>query len=300
MNFSLRQLRAFLMVAELQNFTRAAERIHLSQAALSLMIREFEEQIGFKVFDRSTRTVSINAAGLKIYPVVQKTVMDLEDAIREAENISKYKDNLVRVAATSIVSTNILPKVIAALKQSHPLIEIELRDVDRASIPSLVDQGAVDVGLGLNYSHQAHFQKVKIGTCGLLLAGKSTGELHLPAITRDIGFMHGKSIYALPADNTIQITIDAFLTTQGIESPIKTRFFNINTILAMIEANGGFAWLPSFTKEACQRYGLSTCLLTDHAHELEFGAILSNQSPMRESVASFLEAFRRSMDVHLK
>jgi DNA-binding transcriptional LysR family regulator len=300
MNFSLRQLRAFLMVAELQNFTRAAERIHLSQAALSLMIREFEDQIGFKVFDRSTRMVSINAAGLKIYPVVQKTVMDLEDAIREAANISKHKDNLVRVAATSIVSTNILPKVIAALKQSHPLIEIELRDVDRASIQSLVDQGAVDVGLGLNYSHHAHFQKVKIGTCGLLLAGPSTGEFALPASTRDIGFMQGKSIYALPADNTIQITIDAFLATQGIESPIKNRFSNINTILAMIEANGGFAWLPSFTQEACQRYGLNTCLLIDHAHELEFGAILSNQSPMRASVASFLKEFRRSMDAHLK
>lgn len=120
MNFSLRQLRAFLMVADLNSFTRAAEKIHLSQAALSLMIREFEDQIGFKVFDRSTRMVSLNAAGQKIYPTIHKSVMDLEDSIRAAANISKFKDNLVRVAATSVVSTNILPKVIAQLKRSHP------------------------------------------------------------------------------------------------------------------------------------------------------------------------------------
>lgn len=300
MNFSLRQLRAFLMVADLNSFTRAAEKIHLSQAALSLMIREFEDQIGFKVFDRSTRMVSLNAAGQKIYPTIHKSVMDLEDSIRAAANISKFKDNLVRVAATSVVSTNILPKVIAQLKRSHPLIEIELRDVDRASIHQLVEAGEVDVGLGLSGHGAQHLKKTRIGTCGLLMVGQQDAQQDLPEVTEDLQLMQGKSIYALPADNHLQVLVDAYLMDQGVEVLIKNRFSNINTILAMIEANGGFAILPSFTREACQRFGLQICSLPKEKHEFAFEAMMQNQNSSRNSVQQFIEVFSSYMELHLQ
>lgn len=224
MNFSLRQLRAFLMVADLNSFTRAAEKIHLSQAALSLMIREFEDQIGFKVFDRSTRMVSLNAAGQKIYPTIHKSVMDLEDSIRAAANISKFKDNLVRVAATSVVSTNILPKVIAQLKRSHPLIEIELRDVDRASIHQLVEAGEVDVGLGLSGHSAQHLKKTRIGTCGLLMVGQQDAQQDLPETTEDLQLMQGKAIYAHPLTTICRCWWMRILWTKAWKRLSKTAF----------------------------------------------------------------------------
>jgi DNA-binding transcriptional LysR family regulator len=63
MNLSMRQMRAFLHVARIGNFTRAAERAHMTQAGLSTLVREMERQLGARLFDRTTRMVSLTTAG---------------------------------------------------------------------------------------------------------------------------------------------------------------------------------------------------------------------------------------------
>ena len=63
MNLSTRQMRAFLQVARIDNFTRAAEQAHITQAGLSILIREMEKQLGCRLFDRTTRMVSLTPAG---------------------------------------------------------------------------------------------------------------------------------------------------------------------------------------------------------------------------------------------
>ena len=63
MNVTLRQIQAFLAVADLGNFTRAAARINMAQPALSLTIRELEAELGIRLFDRTTRRVELTAAG---------------------------------------------------------------------------------------------------------------------------------------------------------------------------------------------------------------------------------------------
>lgn len=160
----------------------------------------------------------------KIYPTIHKSVMDLEDSIRAAANISKFKDNLVRVAATSVVSTNILPKVIAQLKRSHPLIEIELRDVDRASIHQLVEAGEVDVGLGLSGHGAQHLKKMRIGTCGLLMVGQQDAQQDLPETTEDLQLMQGKAIYAHPLTTICRCWWMRILWTKAWKRLSKTAF----------------------------------------------------------------------------
>lgn len=83
MNLSTRQLRAFLQVARVGNFTRAAEQAHITQAGLSILIREMERQLGCRLFDRTTRVVSLTPAGRRLLPVVERMVTDLDDVAAE-------------------------------------------------------------------------------------------------------------------------------------------------------------------------------------------------------------------------
>src|SRR6185312_13932496 len=81
MEFSSRQLRAFLLVAQHQNFTRAAEALFITPSGLSLLIREFENQLGFRLFDRTTRHVSLTTEGAELVASVRCGLEDLDTAM---------------------------------------------------------------------------------------------------------------------------------------------------------------------------------------------------------------------------
>jgi len=78
MNISRRQLEAFLAVARLSGFTRAAERLHLTQSAVSLLVRELESQLSVRLFDRTTRAVQLTDAGRELYPFAEKALAELQ------------------------------------------------------------------------------------------------------------------------------------------------------------------------------------------------------------------------------
>lgn len=70
MNISIKQLRAFLALAETENFTRASEMVNLSQPAFSALIAALEQEVGFRLFDRDTRKVQLNIDGLHFIKLV--------------------------------------------------------------------------------------------------------------------------------------------------------------------------------------------------------------------------------------
>ena len=78
MNLSTRQMRAFRHVARTGSFTRAAELAHMTQAGLSILVREMERQLGVRLFDRTTRVVQLTAAGRRMAPVAERVLHELD------------------------------------------------------------------------------------------------------------------------------------------------------------------------------------------------------------------------------
>ena len=87
-NLSLRQLRAFLSVAEESSMARAATRLHLTPSALSMLVRGMEDDLGFRLFDRTTRSLVLTDAGQQLLPTVRQVFESLEqgiDSVRTAQ-----------------------------------------------------------------------------------------------------------------------------------------------------------------------------------------------------------------------
>src|SRR3954468_5176405 len=82
MDFSTRQLRAFLLVAQHQSFSRAAAALFITPSGLSLIIRELESQLGFRLFDRTTRHVALTRHGKKLLPVIGRALHEIEEAAK--------------------------------------------------------------------------------------------------------------------------------------------------------------------------------------------------------------------------
>ena len=128
MNITLRQLRAFIAVARSGSFTLAAESLFITQSALSGLIKELEQSVGVRLFDRSTRRIQLSEIGRGIYPLIDKILADLDGVLDEVANLKALKKGVVRVAAPQLMACTLLPEVIAAYRAEHPQVDIRLID----------------------------------------------------------------------------------------------------------------------------------------------------------------------------
>src|SRR5579863_8617322 len=89
MEVSTKQLRAFRLVAQHRNFTRAAEALFITPSGLSVLIRELESRVGFRLFDRTTRHVELTPHGGELLAVIQRNLVELDAAIASIGNSAK-------------------------------------------------------------------------------------------------------------------------------------------------------------------------------------------------------------------
>jgi DNA-binding transcriptional LysR family regulator len=148
MNPTLRQLRAFVALARTGSFTLAAEYLHITQSALSGLIRELEQTLGARVVDRSTRKVELTDIGRDLSPLFTKMLDDLDGALADVADRTRLRKGLVRVAAPQLMSCTLLPQAIAAYRAQHPDIQLKLIDCPVEDVSSRVLSGEVDFGIG--------------------------------------------------------------------------------------------------------------------------------------------------------
>ena len=148
MNVTLRQIQAFLAVADLGNFTRAAARLNMAQPALSLTIRELEAELGLRLFDRTTRRVELTMAGADFSHAARKLMTDLDLAMRNARDLTERKRGRLVVGAPPLLAAMLLPRAIADYNRKFPGIEVRLIDTQTDRIVDKVRSGEADCGVG--------------------------------------------------------------------------------------------------------------------------------------------------------
>ncbi|MGB3835587.1 LysR family transcriptional regulator [Castellaniella sp.] len=148
MDVTLRQLRAFAALARTGSFTRAAETLHITQSALSGLIKELETQLGVRLVDRSTRRMRLSDIGREFHAVTTQVLRDLDNAVDNINNLKRLRRGVVRIAAPQLMSSTLIPEVIAGFHASHPDIDIRLLDCAVENAISQVLRGEVDIGIG--------------------------------------------------------------------------------------------------------------------------------------------------------
>ena len=120
MNVNLRQMRAFVAIGRLASFTQAAALLHTTQPALSARIRELEDALDVRLFDRNTRSVQLTHAGEDLLPVVEQVLADLGSVVERARDVATRNTGRVAVAALPSVSSELLPATVARFGAAIP------------------------------------------------------------------------------------------------------------------------------------------------------------------------------------
>ncbi|MFT3813432.1 MAG: LysR family transcriptional regulator [Acidovorax sp.] len=147
-NVTLRQLGVFIAVADARTITSAADALGLPQSSVSTQLRELEEALGLRLFDRHTRMLRLTEAGGEILPLARKTLADLDAVVGSSAQLKTLERGRVSIAASSLQAALVLPRMVRQFTQAHPGIKVELLDVSQDEVLSMVQSGAVDFGVG--------------------------------------------------------------------------------------------------------------------------------------------------------
>ncbi len=141
---SLRHFRAFVAVASAGSFTIAARELFLTQSALTATIQQFEEGIGFKLFDRSTRHVAMTPEAQQFKPQAEHILRQFDSAVADLESLAQGRRGHVRIAAAASVTHYFLGHAIAGMRADYPEITVSLHDAASEQVERMVEQGEVD------------------------------------------------------------------------------------------------------------------------------------------------------------
>ncbi|WP_310678141.1 LysR family transcriptional regulator, partial [Burkholderia multivorans] len=146
MDLNLRDIRAFVTVAQAGNFTRAAARLHLSQPALTVQIRRLEEIVGARLFDRNSRSVALTQTGRELLPLLQRSLDDMERVLRDARALGEGASGTVRLACLPTFASSVLPELIQTFRRDVPRAAFEIRDGVASLVTALVRNEEADLG----------------------------------------------------------------------------------------------------------------------------------------------------------
>ena len=147
MAIKVEMLKCFAVVARNGSLSDAAIELGRTPSAVSMMLKQFEDHIGAPLFE-TARKSKLTAIGDMIYEQARREVAHFENTVSVIEGLARSEEGYLRLATTPSVATAILPPIICRFVQSHPKIQIDLRDMDSAAITRDLRRESADIGIG--------------------------------------------------------------------------------------------------------------------------------------------------------
>jgi DNA-binding transcriptional LysR family regulator len=250
MNITSRQLKAFLLTARHQSFSRAAERLFITQSGMSVLVRELEDQLGFRLFDRTTRRVALTESGTRFLPIADRSLLELESAATNIGRSASAANQRLSLGAVPLIAATLLPAAISAYAKHDPALHISLHDGDRRHLVAMVTSGTLDLCLGCFLEPVAGMRRIPLYRFSLMLIEPAAreGEPPRPMRWAEIG---ERPLLGSPADNPVQQVIERCLQRIGRRSAPDMTYNYFGTQIAMVEAGAASAVVPSFAVPAC-------------------------------------------------
>ena len=293
MEITFRQLRAFLLVAQQQSFARAAEALFISPSGLSVLIRELENQLGFRLFDRTTRHVGLTTYGSELLSVVRDSVGKIESTVSRINRFAVEAQLTLSIGAPPLVAANVLPEAIKEFRDHRPDLRIRVFDVGGEALTRLVKEGKLDISIGGFFKPAPEIRRRPLFRFCLMVARPDND----PALRRNSSTwsaLRSERILALTPGNLVQDFIDGHLVKAKIHIRPFATFNYLDTVVAMVEAGEGIAIIPSFVLPACRNRKVAMSRLINPVVNLDFSRISLRGRKLpagAEEFTSFLQGY---------
>lgn len=270
----LRQLRYFIAIAEAGSFSRAAEILHVSQPPLSVQVKALEDELGVRLLDRTTRGVSLTAAGSAFFEEARAALTRLEHAKREARRAGCGDIGLLSIGFVSMADYGILPPALKSFRSSYPLVEVQLHELTTDMQIRELRASRLDLGVGLGPVEEPDMRFDRLLHEELVLAAPAAHPVMKGEGAIDLRALALESFIVPPRDIApgLYDLIHSYCRSFGFTPRITQHARQMQTVISLVSSGMGFALVPSSMRNL-KRSGVQYRRLRGRPARIELGIL---------------------------
>jgi DNA-binding transcriptional LysR family regulator len=240
--FEISQLRCFVAVAEELHFSRAAERLNMTQPPLSRQIRLLEHHVGTALLERNSRGVRLTAAGRAFLPEAARILRMAEEATFAARRIAKGEQGSLSIGFTSASGYSLLPEVVRRLRERCPGVVLNLKELVSTSQVEALNSGELDLGLMRPHTINSELESLPLVTESLMLAIHEREADQWP-LAPTLASLHGRPfvMYSPYEARPFYVMLSERFAKAGVVPDIVEHIGQVHTMLALVRAGVGAA-----------------------------------------------------------
>jgi LysR family carnitine catabolism transcriptional activator len=294
-NWASRDLDIFLVLAETGSFRRTAAQVHLSQSAVSGVVARLEESLGARLFDRTTRSVHLTAAGHVFVEQAQLLTAQTQEAVQRVQHITQIQTGKVSMAALPSLSATWVPRVMARYAAQYPDIALQLHDSLSGPALDLVRAGTVDFALTAANPDYADLDYTPLSADGFVLLIPLNHRL---AKGRSpLTWLQAAELthISMPLPTSVRQYANAALIEHRIAFKPRYEVEHIATIHAMVKAGLGVAALPELAAAFVQQEGVVIRRLTAPDIQRPIGVVTRRNRSLSPAAQEMVSMLRQEM-----
>lgn len=291
MNLTTRQLKVFVLLAQTLSFHKTADMLHITQPTLSKLLKEIEESLGVKLFERSTRVVRLSREGQDILEIARSITDRYDHGMLELDQRLRDRHNRVAIAALPTLASSLLPQLIKHLGQAHPTARIDVFDPIANEALQQLRERRVDIAvtaMGDDGSPDLLYQELFTEPF-VLFHSRQTQPAIKHWAAADLARL---PLISMPPGTSVHVLTElAFRRESQPFQPTYT-LRDLNTIARFVQADCGIALLPESSFDHTVHRGVAKTRLQG-APSRSVGMFIRRECRPSKLVRHTLDALRR-------
>ncbi|RST48282.1 LysR family transcriptional regulator [Variovorax sp. DXTD-1] len=295
-NFSptLRQLRAFLAVYQMRQLSAAAQKLFVTQSAVSMLIRQLEEGLGTRLFDRTTRSLKPTAAAEEMLSTVERVLRDVDSLSADFRDISTLERGRVTLAITPTLAALLLPDAMRVFAEQHPKVRVLVNDCAPDQFISRILGEHVDFGIGTPERPGAEVETQRLMRDHLALVCRSDHPLANARVVRwsDLG---RHPVITVRPGYGVRPLIDGTAADAGVALDVVNEVSFLSTALWMTASGMGPSIMPSAFARAANDPSLVIKVLSAPRVARDVSVVTKRGHSLSAAARSFIDVLKQSL-----
>ena len=287
----IRHLRYFLAVAEAGSFSRAADRLGISQPSVSQQMRDLETTLRIPLFQRRGKRILLTPRGLIFEEHARSVLRQLETFLQELNSEPGQVRGALHLGVVPALNVPLIPELLGSFAADHPAISITVQEISSPEIETALEEGRMDVGLGFVTRHSPNLRYERLCTDEFALV---VSETH-PWAKRSfvpLSELHQGRLLQLPDTFVMRRMIDSIFQNNQVRPRTVAEIDAIETLLRSLKPLQAATLLPTIGLRGRQALKLKAIQLKGRKLGVEIGLIRLADSSANSAVAAFTSLTR--------
>ncbi len=282
----IRHLRYFLAVAEAGSFSRAADRLGISQPSVSQQMRDLEAELRVSLFQRRGKRILLTPSGQVFQEHARAILRQLEHFLEELASEPGRSRGALHLGVVPILNVPLMPPLLGRFAAAHPGINLTVEEISSTEIETAIEEGRMDVGLGFltRHSPNLHYERLCTDQFALIVS-----ESHPWARRRTVQLseLHQQRLLQLPDSFVMRRMSDEICRKHKVRPRTVAEINAIGVLLRSLGPLQAAALMPSITLREREALKLKAIRLQGKSLDVEIGLLRLIDSDVNSAVGAF-------------